>query len=340
MNELKIREMKEELTTGKKKDALVVTKEMYNEDLQGQYGQFRSLVAMNSTKYGLKLMNGLVRMTKGQKVKNAINLTHHVDSTFTKGHKIRTREFRPEGTENEKLPAMVYFHGGGYMMGIPEMANTFYADVLGRRKVAIFSPDYRLSTKDPFPAGFNDCYDTLLWVRDNAVELGVDPNNIIIAGHSAGGGMAAAITLKARDTKDVKPIFQMPVYPMLDHRMITASSQMQGSAMWDASINARAWGLYHGNIMGEVPSYASPALNEDYSDFPPTISFVGDLEPFCDENVAYIEALKSASVPVKFKVYEGGYHGFEVGSPKAPIAIEANEFQLDAFAEFYDRYVQ
>jgi len=279
-----------------------VTKEMHDKELQAQYGQFRFLVSMNSRKWG--------------------------------------RVFRPEGTETTTLPAMIYFHGGGYMMGIPEMANVFYEDVLKRRKVAIFSPDYRLSQKDPFPAGFNDCYDVLLWMRDNAKALNIDPNNIIIAGHSAGGGMAAAITLKVRDTKIIKPAFQMPIYPMLDHRMITESSKMEGSTMWDAHINARAWKLYLKDTKGEVPSYASPALNNDYSEFPPTISFVGDLEPFYDENIAYIEGLKKASIPVKFKVFKGGYHGFEVGSPEAQISKEANKFQLDAFEEFYDKYIQ
>lgn len=317
-----------------------VTKEMHDQELQAQYSQFRFLVGMNSRKWGLKIMNSLVRMSKGQKVKGVINETHQVASNHTPGHNIRTRVFRPEGTSTETLPAMIYFHGGGYMMGIPEMANVFYEDVLKRRKIAIFSPDYRLSQKDPFPAGFNDCYDVLIWMRDNAKKLNIDPNKIIIAGHSAGGGMAAAITLKVRDTKVIKPAFQMPVYPMIDHRMMTPSSKMQGSTMWDASINARAWGLYLRNIKGEVPAYASPALNEDYSDFPPTISFVGDLEPFYDENVAYIDALKKAGIPVKFKIFKGGYHGFEVGSPDAKISKEANDFQLDAFEEFYDKYVQ
>jgi len=318
---------------------MTVTKKMHDKELQAQYGQFRFLVSMNSRNWGLKLMNGLVRMSKGRKVKGAINDTHKVASRNTKGHTIRTREYRPEGTASEVLPAMIYFHGGGYMMGIPEMANDFYKDILERRKVAIFSPDYRLSPKAPFPAGFNDCYDVLLWMRDNAKELNIDPNKIIIAGHSAGGGMTAAITLKVRDTRAIKPAFQMPIYPMIDHRMITESSKMLGSTMWDAKINARAWGLYLRDTKGDVPSYASPALNEDYSGFPPTISFVGDLEPFHDENLAYIEALKKESVPVKFKVFKGGYHGFEVGSPKAKISQDANKFQLDAFEEFYDRYI-
>jgi acetyl esterase/lipase len=284
-------------------------------------------------------MDGLVRLSKGQKVKDVINETHFVDSQTTKGHKIRTRVYRPKGT-SKRLPAMVYFHGGGYMMGIPEMANTFYADILKRRDIVIVSPDYRVSQKHPFPAGFNDCYDTLLWMRDNAKELNIDPNNFIIAGHSGGGGMAAAITLKARDTKDIQPVFQMAIYPMLDHRMITPSSKMLGSTMWDANINAFAWNKYLRNIKGEVPPYASPALNQDYSDFPPTISFVGDLEPFYDENVDYIEALEKASIPVKFKIFKGGYHGFEVGSPGSTMGKEANQFQLDAFEEFYDKYTK
>lgn len=316
-----------------------VTKEMYDKELQAQYGQFRFIISMNSKKWGLKLMNSLVRLSKGQKLKEAVNETHFVPSTTTQNHSIRTRVFRPQDT-TEVLPAMLYFHGGGYMMGIPEMAMPFYEDILQRRKVVIVSPDYRVSQKHPFPAGFNDCYDVLLWMRDNAQELNIDPNKFIIAGHSAGGGMTAAITLKLRDTQDIKPAFQMPIYPMLDHRMITKSSKMLGSAMWDGQINARAWNLYLRNIQGEVPAYASPALNEDYAGFPPTISFVGDLEPFYDENVAYIEALKDASVPVKFKVFEGGYHGFEVGSPEATISQEANKFQLDAFEEFYDTYIQ
>lgn len=318
---------------------MIVEKEMYDKELQAQYAQFRFLVSVNSKKWSMRLMNRLVRLSKGQKLKDAVNETHFVESTTEKNHRIRTRVFRPAGT-TEALPAMLYLHGGGYMMGIPEMAMPFYADILKRRKVVIVAPDYRLSHQHPFPAGFNDSYDVLLWMRDNAKALNIDPDNFIIAGHSAGGGMTAAVTLKVRDTQDVKLAFQMPVYPMLDHRMTSESSKMLGSTMWDANINAFAWGLYHKNLNGRIPAYASPALNEDYSGFPPTISFVGDLEPFYDENVAYIEALKKASVPVKFKVFKGGYHGFEVGSPQTTIGIEANHFQLDAFEEFYDTYIQ
>ena len=323
-------------TTQKKK--MVVTKEMYDKELQAQYNQYRFIIAVNSRKWSLKLMTRLVRLAKGQKVKSAVNETHYVPSTTTKGHKIRTRVFRPQGS-TKALPALLYLHGGGYMMGLPEMANVFFEDLLKRREVVIVAPDYRLSQRDPFPAGFNDSYDVLLWMRDRAEQLQIKPDNFIIAGHSAGGGMTAALTLKVRDTQAVNLAFQMPIYPMLDHRMITDTAKMRGSTMWDANINAFAWNLYLRNIKGPVPAYASPALNEDYRGFPPTISFVGDLEPFYDENLAYVAALKKAGVPVAFKVFKGGYHGFEVGSPDASLAREANQFQLDAFETFYDKYI-
>ena len=94
------------------------------------------------------------------------------------------------------------------------------------------------------------------------------------------------------------------------------------------------------NLKGEeVPAYASPALNEDYRDFPPTITFVGDLEPFADETISYCEALEAAGVPVKFKLFEGAFHGFEKVAPKTSIGKEGNNFQLDAFEEYFDLYV-
>ena len=316
-----------------------VSKDMYEDELQSSFGAGKMLGFLVSRNWGLKVFDLVMGTLKGQKIKGVTCEEHYLPSTSDPGHRIRVRVYRPEKAKG-RIPAMLYLHGGGYMVGVPEQAASFYKGILERREVAIIAPAYRLSVKHPFPAGFNDCYDTLLWMKENSEALNIYSDNYIIAGHSAGGGLTAALSLKARDTQDVKIGFQMPIYPMLDHRRITESSQMLGSTMWDANINTFAWNLYLRNLSGEVPSYASPALNEDYRDFPPTISFVGDLEPFLDENKAYIEALKKAGVPVKFKVFEGGYHGFEVGSPEAAIAKEANKFQLDAFEEFYDTYIQ
>jgi len=319
---------------------MLVNKKMYDKDLQGQYRAGRMLVSIGRRKWSLRILHWMVSQTKGRKIDGVLDETHYVQSSTTQDHKFRVRIFRPKGVTGP-IPAMLYLHGGGYMMGLPEQALDFYADVIKRRNVAIIAPDYRLSQKDPFPAGFNDCYDTLLWMKEQAQQLNILPSDFIIAGHSAGGGMTAALTLKVRDTQDVKLAFQMPIYPMLDHRMTTESSQMLGSPVWDAKSNAFAWNLYLRDLKNKkIPSYASPALNEDYREFPPTISFVGNLEPFYDENITYFESLKKAGVPVQFKVFEGGYHGFEVMAPKTPIGKAANQFQLDAFEEFYDRYIE
>ncbi len=235
---------------------------------------------------------------------------------------------------------MLYAHGGGYQVGVPEQAHDFFEDLLKRRDVAIIAPAYRLSLAGhPFPAGLDDCFDTVKYMKDNAEKLGIRDDKIMIAGHSGGGGMTAAVTHRVVDAGVVDVAFQMPIYPMLDHRMQTASAQIDGTAVWDRRTNALAWENYLGHLDGDVPEYASPALRTDLSGLPPTISWVGTVEPFKDETIAYINALEAAGVPTKFKLFEGGFHGFEILVPKADVSQEAIEFQGSAFAEFYDLYL-
>ena len=241
----------------------------------------------------------------------------------------------------KKLPAMLYIHGGGYLSGVPEQTLSFYEDLLKRRDLVIVAPAYRLSIEHPYPAGFNDCYETLIWMKENADELGIYTENYMIARHSAGGGMTAALSIKAQDTKEVKIAFQMSVYPMIDYRQVTESSQKIGALFWDRESNKHGWSHYLKGLNGsKVPAYASPAIAEDFSALPPTITYVGDLEPFLDETINYVEALKSAGVPTKFKLFKGAYHGFEKTAPETKIAQAGNKFQLEAFEEFFDKYVE
>jgi acetyl esterase/lipase len=205
------------------------------------------------------------------------------------------------------------------------------------------APDYRKSVKHPFPAGFNDSYDTLLWMKENAEQLHLLPDQFIVAGHSAGGGLTAAIALKARDTKQVNIAFQMPIYPMIDHRQITPSSQnMKKAPIWDSNNTKIAWDYYLRDLRENnkaIPPYASPSLNDHYEGLPPTITFVGDLEPFRDETIAYVEALKMAGIPVKFKLFKRAFHSFEIAASNSQMAKEANRFLFDAFGEYYDKYI-
>ena len=205
----------------------------------------------------------------------------------------------------------------------------------------IIAPDYRKALEAPYPAAFNDCYDTLLWMRDNAVTLGIIPDKFIVGGHSAGGGLTAAVTLKARDTKDVAIAFQMPVYPMIDDRQTSDSASNSNAPLWNSKTNNLGWQLYLKELKQkqvEIPAYAAPARATDYSKLPPTITFVGDLEPFRDETVAYVESLKNAGVPVEFELFKGCFHGFDTVVPEAEISQAAWRYLLNTFSNFVDRY--
>ena len=152
----------------------------------------------------------------------------------------------------------------------------------------------------------------------------------------------AAVTLKARDTKDVDIAFQMPIYPMIDDRQNTESATGMVVPCWNSKTNALGWKSYLKDLINQnasIPAYAAAARNGDYADFPPTITFVGDLEPFKDETMTYVDTLKKAGIPVEFKLFEGCYHGFEAFVPNSEIGKEATRFLLHAFGKFFDRYI-
>lgn len=317
-----------------------VSKKMYDKELQGFYSvPGRVLAKVLSSTSGIFLYNTMEKALRGRKTKALDCEQIFIDSTSTPGHKIRVRIFRPKGAKG-KLPAMLYLHGGGYMVGNPEQFFPTIEKFFEQRPFVMIAPDYRKSRKNPYPDGFNDCYDTLLWMRDNADSLQINAESMMVGGHSAGGGLTAAVTLKARDTGEAKIAFQMPVYPMLDHRQITESSKtMLKAPMWDSHTTKVGWNLYLKRLYNAnepIPAYASPSLCVDYSGLPPTISFVGDLEPFRDEVINYVDELKSAGVQVDFKLFKGAFHGFEMIASKTKIAREADRFLYETFASYYD----
>lgn len=315
-----------------------VTKNMYDLALRKYYYPLKWITKCVTKKWCIRFMNWLVRHIKGKKIDSLLCEERTIPSK-SGGPDIRIRIFRPKNTSSH-LPAMLYCHGGGYMLGVPEISLKVMRQFIETRPCVIVAPDYRKSIDDPYPAGFNDCYDTLLWMKENADTLGILPSKFIVAGHSAGGGLTAAITLKARDTKDIEIAFQMPIYPMLDHRQESASAKnMVDIPLWNSKTNAFGWNLYLQQIKGTPPTYASPALNTNYKDFPPTITFVGGLEVFKDETIHYVEALKKENIPVKFELFEGAFHAFEVIAKKSAIGRKANAFQMQSFAEYMDTYV-
>lgn len=235
--------------------------------------------------------------------------------------------FKPKEL-SEKLPGILWLHGGGYGMGAPEQGFGMAKAFNTKKHCVMIAPDYRLSVDAPYPAALDDCYSALLWMKNNAESLGINDSQLFIGGDSAGGGLTAALSLYARAKKEVNIAFQMPLYPMLDDRMQTESARDNNAPIWNSKSNYYGWKLYLGELFGkeDVPEYAAPARATDYSNLPPTATFVGDLEPFRDETILYVENLRKAGVKVNFRVFEGCYHAFEQVCPKAEISKSAIEY--------------
>lgn len=314
-----------------------VTRQTVHPDLRSSYYTGKILNWFFTKEWGIKLIQLIKSSQKGKNI-DSLDCEERYIPSRNGGPDIRVRIFRPENAAGP-LPAMLYIHGGGYVSGVPEGSLGTIADYIKLRQCVIVAPDYRKALSEPFPAAFHDCYDTLLWMRDNSASPGITSDKFIIAGASAGGGLAAAVTLKARDTQDAKVAFQIPLYPMLDHRQITESVNGNNAPFWDSKTNVLAWKLYLKNVGETVPPYASPALNHDYSNLPPTITFIGDLDPFRDEVTDYVHRLKSENTPVKFEIFGRGFHGFENCNPQKELAKNATKFHHEAFVEYFDRYV-
>lgn len=315
-----------------------VTKDMLHEELQPYYRRLMLVTGVAKTTFGSVVMDRLQRVSGPARTDGLQVSEVHVPST-SGGPSVRAKVYRPAAV-HEPLPGLLYLHGGAYRAGIPEASHWLIKRFVDTRPCVVVAPDYRLSPQAPYPAGFDDSYDTLLWLRDHAGELGVRPDALIVGGHSAGGGMTAAVTLKARDTGAVDVAFQMPFYPMIDDRLQTVSARFE-SPLYSATQNAQAWDLYLRGLHAAaepVPAYAAPARATEHAGLPPTLTFVGGIDPFRDETIAYVKALRAAGVPVTFRVFDGCFHGFDIFAATS-VAREAARFQFDGFADLYDTYV-
>lgn len=239
------------------------------------------------------------------------------------GSRLRAMVYSPT-TPVSAATGLLWLHGGAYALGRPEQDARCYRRLIGTAGCVIVAPDYRLSTELPYPAALDDTYITLLWLRDNAIRLGVRDDQLAVAGESAGGGLTAALTLLARDRGEINIAFQMPIYPMLDDRMNTESATDNDAPLANSALLRAAWQLYLGRgRTDDVPIYAAPARATDLRGLPPTFTYVGELEPFRDETVDYVEGLRAAGVPVEFEIHPGCWHGFDRIVPTAEVSRRA-----------------
>ena len=219
---------------------------------------------------------------------------------------------------------VLWLHGGGYAVGMKEMVySSRAADLVQDFSAVVLSPGYRLSPLAPYPAALDDCFTALHYLKRHAASFGVRSDQLMVGGESAGGGLCAAVCIRARDEGAVNVAFQMPLYPMLDDRD-TASSRDNHGRVWNTRRNHLAWRLYlRGTDRASLSPYAAPARLTDFSGLPPAYSFVGDGEPFYAETVRYFEQLRAAGIPAELDVYHTDLHAFDMLEPSAALSGEA-----------------
>jgi acetyl esterase/lipase len=226
---------------------------------------------------------------------------------------IRVRTHRAKASSGD-LPCVLSIHGGGYVLGSYNMDDVRFESWCTRLGVMGVSVDYRLAPEVPYPGPLDDCYDALVWTVENAGSLGADPARIGVYGASAGGGLAAALALLARDRGTPALSFQLLESPMLDDRQNTQSSQLSGLPIWGNQANEFGWRSYLGKAYGdeEVPAYAAPSRALDLSGLPKAFVSVGSVDGFRDEDIDYAIRLNQAGVPTELHVYPGAPHGYQM----------------------------
>jgi len=224
------------------------------------------------------------------------------------------------------VPGLLYIHGGGFTLGDLDSEDASCRHIVGQVGCVVVSVDYRLAPEHAFPAAPEDCYAALKWMVANAEQFGIDRERIGVRGGSPGLRLCAAVALMARDRKEVKLIFQMPLYGCLDDWHIAPSSHQMATEdmVWGRPASLRGWKAYLGaDHQGDVSPYAAPARAKDLSGLPPAFMMIGELDLMRDENIEYAMRLMQAGVPTELHVYPGAFHGFEGLVPTASVSVRA-----------------
>lgn len=225
---------------------------------------------------------------------------------------------------NIKAPALVYFHGGGWVMGTLDAYDGLCQDLAGTAECKVISVDYRMAPENPYPVPFEDAYSATEWVSLNANDLDIDQNRIAVGGDSAGGNLAAAVTLKARQSQLLNLVFQMLVYPVTNYRFDTESYQQYGTNYF---LTKRAmewfWEQYLPDESAGREVYASPLRCKDLKGLPDAMVITAGYDPLYSEVVQYVEQMRHYGNNVEHINYEDMIHGFFRRSDLYDRAFEA-----------------
>lgn len=235
-----------------------------------------------------------------------------VDRTIAwPGGEVAIRQYAPAGAESEPLPALVWFHGGGWVFGSLESADFLCRGLTNRADCCVISVDYRLSPEAKFPTAVRECFAVVEWIAAHAADLRVDPHRLAVGGDSCGGNLAAVVTQLARDHGGPAIAFQSLVYPVTNRRYDTASYQDYGSGYYltrDAMV--WFWNQYLESAADGDSPLASPMRATTLVGLPSAIVVTAEFDPLRDEAEAYAERLRADGVAVELVRYEGQIHGF------------------------------
>jgi acetyl esterase/lipase len=233
--------------------------------------------------------------------------THDYVATTDDGAPITMRWYTSPGS------AVLFFHGGGYLFGHIEHFDGPVTRYVSASGVPMLSVEYRRAPEHPYPTPLEDAYTALTWLNGHAAELGVDPDRIGVMGDSAGGGMAAALSILSRDRRGPRIARQILLMPMLDDRNTTPDPHIAPLAVWTYDDSRTAWPALLGDAAGgpDVPATAAPARLENATGLPPAYLEIGQIDAFRDETSAYAITLSRAGVPVEFHLHPGVPHEFD-----------------------------
>lgn len=257
--------------------------------------------------------------------------TQEFTTTARDGETVNLRWYTKTGSKPGS--GVFYIHGGGMIFGSVDQYNAVVTDYVARSGVPMLSVEYRLAPEHPHPTPAEDCYSGLAWFVEHATDLGVDPMRIAIMGDSAGGGLAAAVALMARDRKGPELKRQILIYPMLDDRTTVPDPEIGAILTWSYDDNITGWHALLGGAGGEVSPYAAPARAEDLSGLPPAYIEVGALDIFRDEDIDYAKRLFQAGVETELHVHPGAVHAFESFAPDAAVSQRSSADRVRQIVE-------
>lgn len=260
------------------------------------------------------MMSELARVQIAETPRDGVTFTQETVPGPSGAPGVRVLLYRPANA-HALMPAFLHIHGGGLVLGSPEIRHASSIHISSRFGCLVLSVDYRLAPETQFPGAIEDCYAALSWLHQNASALGVDRTRIVIGGESAGGGIAAALAILARDRGNIPLAYQLLIYPMLDDRTcVTSDHPHVGHFVWTQANNRFGWNSYLGHPPGgeDVGAYSAAARCDDLAGLPPAFLAAGSLDLFLEEDIDYARRLIRAGVPAELHIYPGAFHAFDL----------------------------